>query len=112
MTVPLHIFEERYRSLVHHLLSLPDNAGRLFGIVAIREGYEVALGSPDHRRSHQERSLYCTGCVVQLTTTEEYDDGRFDIATVGRHRFRVLAVDSQGPFLRAEVEHLDDAQEL
>jgi len=108
MTVPLHIFEERYRDMVRHLLSLPDKADRLFGIVAIREGYEVALGS----HNHQERSLYRTGCVVQLTTTEEYDDGRFDIAAVGRHRMRVLATDAQGPFLRADVEHLDGAQEL
>src|SRR3954463_15207925 len=104
MTVPLHIFEERYRALVRHLLTLPGPADRLFGIVAIREGYEVG--------SHEARSMYRTGCVVQLTTAEEYDDGRFDIAAVGRHRMRVLATDAQGPFLRADVEHLDGAQEL
>jgi Lon protease-like protein len=99
MTVPLHIFEERYRALVRHLLTLPGPADRLFGIVAIREGYEVG--------SHEARSMYRTGCVVQLTTAEEYDDGRFDIAAVGRHRMRVMATDASGAYLRAEVEHLD-----
>src|SRR3954469_25643929 len=107
MTVPLHIFEDRYRVMVRHLLAMPDKAERLFGIVAIREGYEVAMGSPDRRQSHQERSLYRTGCVVELITTEEYDDGRFDIAAVGRHRMRVMATDASGAYLQAEVEHLD-----
>ena len=100
MTVPLHIFEERYRAMVQHLLTIPDPADRLFGVVAIREGYEVG--------GHEARSMYRTGCVVQLGTVEEYDDGRFDIAAVGRHRMRVVATDSDGPYLRAEVEDLDE----
>jgi Lon protease-like protein len=99
MMVPLHIFEDRYRALVRHLLSLPGPSDRLFGIVAIREGYEVG--------SHELRSMYRTGCVVQLTTAEEYDDGRFDIAAVGRHRMRVMSTDASGDYLVAEVEHLD-----
>src|ERR687884_522391 len=98
MTVPLHIFEERYRALVRHLLAVPVRQERLFGIVAIREGYEVG--------NHEARSMYRTGCVMQLTAVEEYADGRFDIAVVGRHRLRALSTDTAGPFLRAEVEHL------
>jgi len=102
MSVPLHIFEERYRAMVRDLLAHPDPAGRLFGIVAIREGYEVG--------SHETKSMYRTGCVVQLSTVEEYDDGRFDIAAVGRHRMRVMGTEASAPYLRAEVEHLlDDA---
>jgi hypothetical protein len=98
MTVPLHVFEQRYRALVRHLLAVPVRRERLFGIVAIREGYEVG--------NHEARSMYRTGCVMQLTAVEEYDDGRFDIAVVGRHRMRVLSTDTAGPFLQAEVEHL------
>jgi Lon protease-like protein len=98
MEVPLHVFEERYRALVRRLLEEPLPADRLFGIVAIREGYEVG--------SHESRSMYRTGCVMQLTSVEEYDDGRLDIVAVGRHRLRVLATDTSEPFLRAEVEHL------
>ncbi len=99
MTVPLHVFEERYRALVRRLLSEPVPAERLFGIVAIREGYEVG--------NHEARSMYRTGCVVQLTSVEEYADGRFDIAAVGRHRMRVVATDTTEPYVQAEVEHLD-----
>jgi uncharacterized protein len=98
MTVPLHVFEERYRALVRHLLTVPERRDRVFGIVAIREGYEVG--------NHEARSMYRTGCVMQLTAVEEYDDGRFDIAVVGRHRMRVISTDTGGPFLQAEVEHL------
>jgi Lon protease-like protein len=100
MTVPLHVFEERYRALVRHLLTLPGPSDRLFGIVAIREGYEVG--------NHEARSMYRTGCVVQLTDVQEYDDGRFDIAVVGRHRMRVMSTDASGVYLRAEVEQLRD----
>ena len=41
VSVPLHVFEDRYRALVHHLLRVADPAERLFGSSAIREGYEV-----------------------------------------------------------------------
>ncbi len=98
MSVPLHVFEERYRALVRRLLEEPLPTQRLFGIVAIREGYEVG--------SHESRSMYRTGCVMQLTSVEEYDDGRFDVVAVGRHRLRVVATDTSQPFLQAEVEHL------
>src|SRR3954468_11531628 len=74
VSVPLHVFEDRYRALVHHLLTISDKSMRLFGIVAIREGYEV--GQP-HLSLVQ--SVHRVGCVVQMTSVEPYEDGRFDI---------------------------------
>src|SRR3712207_7903305 len=99
MTVPLHVFEDRYRALVRHLLTVPDPAARVFGIVTIREGYEVG--------SHEARSMYRTGCLMQLTEAEPYADGRYDVVAVGMRRARVVATDTGAPDLRAEVEHLD-----
>ena len=99
MSVPLHIFEDRYRALVRHLLTVPDPADRVFGIVTIREGYEVG--------NHEARSMYRTGCLMQLTEAEPYEDGRFDVLAVGRARVRVVATETSELFLRAEVEHLD-----
>lgn len=104
MTVPLHIFEERYRALVRHLLTLDEPADRVFAIVAIREGYEVG--------NHEARSMYRTGCLMQLADVEPYDDGRYDVVAVGRRRVRVVATDTSEPFLRAEVRDLDSAQEV
>ncbi|MGN6132342.1 MAG: LON peptidase substrate-binding domain-containing protein [Nocardioidaceae bacterium] len=96
MTVPLHVFEERYRALVHHLLTIPDKSLRLFGIVAIREGYEVG--------THGAQSLHRVGCVVQMTSVEPYPDGRFDIEVVGRQRLRLERLDTSGSYLVGEVE--------
>jgi uncharacterized protein len=87
VTMPLHIFEERYRAMIEHLMEIDDPAQRLFGIVAIREGYEVG--------SHEARSMYRVGTVVQLSEVETYDDGRYD-------------VDASGPFVVAEMEPLAD----
>src|SRR5688500_11244010 len=81
MTVPLHVFEDRYRALVHHLLRLDDPAERVFGTVAIREGYELG--------EHGAQSVYRVGCVLQLTEVEARPDGTFDVVAVGRDRLRL-----------------------
>lgn len=101
VTVPLHVFEDRYRALVHHLLSIPDKSMRLFGIVAIREGFEV--GRPD---ATAVQRLHRVGCVVQMTSVEPYGDGRFDIEVVGRHRMRLVHMDTTGSYLAGDVEAL------
>ena len=64
VTTPLHVFEDRYRALVHHLLTEDDPTQRLFGVTAIREGYEVG--------DHGVQSLHTTGTVMQLTEVEQY----------------------------------------
>ena len=101
MTMELHVFEERYRALVHHLLTIPDKSQRLFGVVAIREGYEVG--------SHGVQSLHRVGCVAQMTTVVPAEDGRFDIEIVGRERFHLQSMDASGPYLVGTVETMSDA---
>ena len=103
VSVPLHVFEDRYRALVHHLLTISDKSMRLFGIVAIREGYEV--GRP-HQSSVQ--SVHRIGCVVQMTSVEPYEDGRFDIEVVGRQRLRLDGMDTSGSYLVGDVEMLTE----
>lgn len=101
MTMELHVFEDRYRALVHHLLTIPDRSQRLFGVVAIREGYEAgSLGV---------QSLHRVGCVAQMTTVVPADDGRFDIGIVGRERFHLQSVDTSLPYLVGTVETMSDA---
>jgi len=78
MSVPLHVFEDRYRMLVSHLLTVDDPAERIFGTVAIREGYEVG--------DHGAQSVYRMGCILQLTEVERHGDGSFDIVAVARER--------------------------
>ncbi len=69
VSVPLTVFEDRYRALVHHLLRVEDPTQRLFGTVGIREGYEVG--------DHGAQSLYRVGVKVLLTEGEAHTDGTF-----------------------------------
>ncbi len=98
--VPLTVFEERYRALVRHLLEVEDPAERLFGSVAIREGYEVG--------EHGAQSLYRIGVRLQLTDVAPREDGTFAIEAVVRDRFRLDGLDTSGPFPAARVRLVPD----
>nr|WP_246284134.1 LON peptidase substrate-binding domain-containing protein [Nocardioides perillae] len=95
VSVPLHVFEDRYRALVHHLLRVPDPADRLFGSVAIREGYEVG--------EHGAQSLYRVGCRLQVVEVTEHADGTFDLLAVGRDRIRLDRLETTGSFPAGHV---------
>ncbi|HEY3014330.1 MAG TPA: LON peptidase substrate-binding domain-containing protein [Nocardioides sp.] len=100
VSVPLRVFEDRYRALVHRLLTVAEPADRLFGSVAIREGYEVG--------DHGSQSLHRIGCYLQLTDAVSHDDGTFDIVAVGRGRIRLDGLDGSGSYLEGTVERLED----
>ncbi|WP_297622124.1 LON peptidase substrate-binding domain-containing protein [Nocardioides sp.] len=96
MSVPLHVFEDRYRMLVNHLLTVEDPAARVFGTVAIREGYEVG--------DHGAQSVYRMGCVLQLTEVERREDGTFDIVAVARERLKLEEMQRGADFPQGVVE--------
>ncbi|MFI7549864.1 LON peptidase substrate-binding domain-containing protein [Micromonospora sediminimaris] len=109
LVLPLHIFEERYRALVRHLVALPEGAPREFGVVAIRSGWEVASGAGQDIAGTGEVTLHEVGCTAELRQVTELDDGGFDIVTVGRRRFRMGDVDrTSAPYLTAEVQWLPE----
>jgi uncharacterized protein len=118
LVLPLHIFEERYRTLVQELVNSPEDGPHEFGVVTLRHGSEVQTttegdaGPPVDDTPVTAEQLYEAGCTAELRQVTELPDGRFDIVTVGRRRFRVLAV-AQGaePYLTAEVEWLPDDDE-
>ena len=98
MRLPLHIFEERYRQLVAHLRTQPEP--QRFGVIAIRKGREVGADGIT--------ALYEVGCVATVRQITPHADGRFDLATVGTQRFRLLRVDDSLPYFQGEVEMLKD----
>ncbi|MEV2241346.1 LON peptidase substrate-binding domain-containing protein [Micromonospora sp. NPDC049891] len=109
LVLPLHIFEERYRALIRHLVALPEGAPREFGVVAIRSGWEVASGAGQRVSGGAEVTLHEVGCTAELRQVTELDDGGFDIVTVGRRRFRVGEVDrDSAPYLTADVQWLPE----
>ena len=93
--VPLNVFEDRYRALVHHLLRVEDPTQRMFGSVGIREGYEVG--------EHGAQSLFRVGCRAQLTEVESHPDGTFSIEAVGIDRIHLERLDTTGTFPVGQV---------
>ena len=98
LLLPLHVFEPRYRRLVHDLQGRePDH--RAFGVVAIREGHEVG--------ERGVKALHDVGTLAMVRDVHPYPDGRFDLRTNGDARFRIhRLVDEGTPYHCAEVECL------
>jgi uncharacterized protein len=117
LVLPLHIFEERYRTLVRELVASPEDGPHEFGVVTLRRGSEVqslpeADEAPVDDKPVTADQLYEVGCTAELRQVTELPDGRFDIVTVGRRRFQVIGVDAgAGPYLSAEVEWMPDEDE-
>jgi uncharacterized protein len=98
LVLPLHIFEDRYRQLVADLLS--GTEPRQFGVIAIRQGRETGVDGVS--------ALFETGCIATLREVEKYEDGRFDLVTVGTDRFRLVNLADPAPYLRGDVELLPE----
>ena len=100
LLLPLHIFEERYRQLVRDLLDGPEP--RHFGVLAIRKGRETGIDGIS--------ALYEIGCTATIRRVTEYEDGRYDVLTVGTQRFALTELDDQSqPYLTGQVDLLDEA---
>lgn len=116
LVMPLKVFEDRYRALVQDLLALPEDAPRNFGVVAIRDGHEVAPTGPDDNSAgaaagfggDPAKAFFAVGCTADATSIGERDDGGYELVATGTTRFRLLSVDASGPFLVGEVEELPD----
>ena len=100
-SLPLHIFEPRYRQLTMDLVTevLP---AKCFGVIAKKPGWTVDVEKVDHVRE--------VGCSAVLREVKQLPDGRFDIVTKGDRRFRLLSIDStSAPYLLGVVEWLPDS---
>jgi uncharacterized protein len=118
LVLPLNVFEDRYRALVGDLLALPEDAPRRFGVVAIRNGQEVAPTGQEGRATGPAaglgddpmEALYGYGCVADATGIAERDGEQpgYELVATGLIRFRLLSVDTSGDYLTGEVEELPE----
>jgi Lon protease-like protein len=89
MLLPLHVFEPRYRTLVHDCLA----GDQTFGVVLIERGSEV--GGGDVRTD--------VGTLARMVQHEELPDGRWAVVAVGTHRLRVDRWLPDDPYPQAET---------
>jgi Lon protease-like protein len=88
--LPLHVFEERYRTLMADCL---DGDGE-FGVVLIARGSEV--GGGDQRVD--------IGTATRISHVRQLEDGRLLVMARGAARLRVTSWLPDDPYPRAEVE--------
>ena len=90
MTLPLHIFEQRYRTMMKDIMG----GDKLFGVVLIKSGPEVGGSAVP----------YSIGTTATVETTKTLDDGRLNISTKGVDRFRIKNIIRNTPYLFAHVD--------
>jgi Lon protease-like protein len=90
--LPLHVFEPRYRQMVHDILE-QENAAE-FGVVMIARGREV--GGGDVRND--------IGTVARVLDMRALPDGRYALVAVGADRLRVNAWLPDDPYPLADVD--------
>ena len=95
-SVPLHIFEERYRTMIERCLRAePGSPEREFGIVWL-----------------SDEELKRVGCACEVERVlERLEDGRLNILARGTRPFRVLERQDHLPYPAGEVEFLAEPTE-
>lgn len=96
--LPLHIFEPRYRQMLADI----EDKGRFFGVV-----YFEPAGSFDDRPP-----TGTVGCVAEIRESEQLEDGRTNLLSIGVVRFRLLDyVATDSPYFVGDVAYFEDEKE-
>ncbi len=89
-TLPLHIFEDRYKEMMGDVVESKSE----FGVVLAGE-----------------KGICNTGCTAIVDKVlERYPDGRMDLVAVGRRRFEILSLNDEKSYLRGSVDFFDDEE--
>jgi len=86
--LPLHIFEERYKEMIGEVIA----ANGEFGVLCAHDNTVASVG--------------CTARVAK--EIRRYDDGRMDILTIGRRRFRIGRLRRDKAYLQGTVRFFTD----
>ena len=97
VSLPLQIFEERYKLMLRECME----SDKMFGVSLIREGAEVGEPAVPHE----------VGTVAHLVQVAPIEGDRYFVAAVGGRRFRVSEITQWTPFVAAEVELLDEGSD-
>jgi Lon protease-like protein len=92
-TLPLHIFEERYKLMVSRCLEERSP----FGVLLIRDGQEVGGAAEP----------FDVGTTARIARVQRLEEGRLNLICLGERRFRLTRRLSEAPYLTGEVELLE-----
>lgn len=88
-SLPLHIFEPRYKLMTRRCLTMKLQ----FGVILA-----------------QKQGIATVGCTAAITSlAKQYPDGKMDILTRGEFPFQVKEVFDDKPYYEAAIECLEDA---
>jgi Lon protease-like protein len=90
-SLPLHIFEDRYKEMIDLCLQTQSS----FGVVRARRDGLAVIG--------------CTARIARVS--HRYEDGRMDILCQGERRFEIETLDNSRAYLEAQVDFFDDDDE-
>ena len=100
LPLPLHIFEERYRTMTRDLLSPRNRYDGRFVVAMISDGQET--GDQPRARS--------VGTICEVRRADQMSDGRFALLAVGVGRAALDEVDASGPYATVEATALPEVQ--
>ena len=94
VTLPLHVFELRYRTMIRDALS----RGRTLALAALAPGYEADYhGSPP---------FHPLGCLARIDEIEWLPNDRYDLKVTGLTRVRFGRVEREFPYRSVRVDVL------
>jgi len=96
MSVPLHIFEPRYKAMIADALK----GNRIIGMVLLRPGYEK-----DYERSP---SIFQVGCAGVINEVEELPNGEYNIVLGALGKYRITREEASRPYRIAHVTAIAD----
>ena len=98
VSLPLHVFEPRYRKMVKDALE----SHRTIGMILLRPGWEADYyGRPP---------VFPSGCAGRIEACEPLEGGKYDIVLQGFTRFRVVEEHAGQPYRLATVEPRPEAE--
>jgi len=93
MPLNLHIFEDRYKTM----MNLCVEKHQPFGVVLIKSGTEAfgPLAEP-----------HMIGCTAHITQVQPLSQGRMNIVAIGQERFEIISTNNDRPYMTGNVQLL------
>ena len=101
VSVPLYIFEPRYRQMTRDAL----DGSRQIGMIAVRPDAVADMGG--------DPPIFDVGCLGRIAHAEQRPDGTFQILLLGEHRFRIREEhprEGERLYRSARVDLLEDSE--